>query len=156
MERCTTCAGGGVKYWIRGWPVCECVNRAAFRSVMRRYSELGRVDPWEMSPKRSEFRADVEVIARRSLSIDFHKLFRLYYLGAADWRICTRELGLTKAQVFGRAYLIADKVGAAFRECSPFALFPIDEYFTHQRATCKAIVKFPAPARPVRTMAMAA
>jgi len=47
----------------------------------------------------------------------------------ADWRLCTRRLGMDRGNFFHMVYRIEQKLGRAFRELKPYALYPLDEYF---------------------------
>jgi hypothetical protein len=59
-----------------------------------------------------------------------HRLFRYHFLLGADWKLCTRKLGGDRGNFFHAVYRIEQKLGKAFRELEPYALFPIDEYFS--------------------------
>jgi hypothetical protein len=74
--------------------------------------------------------ADFCLVARRSLTEEEHRLFRFYFLLGADWNLCSRRLGMDRATFFHSVYRIEQKLGRVFRELEPYALFPVDEYFS--------------------------
>jgi hypothetical protein len=58
-----------------------------------------------------------------------HRLFRYHFLLGADWKLCAPKLSVDRGNFFHAVYRIEQKLGRAFRELEPYALFPIDEYF---------------------------
>ncbi|MEQ1949057.1 MAG: hypothetical protein ABL995_17835 [Bryobacteraceae bacterium] len=56
-------------------------------------------------------------------------MFRYHFLLGADWKLCTRRLGMDRGNFFHAVYRIEQKLGRAFRELEPYALFPLDEYY---------------------------
>ncbi len=58
------------------------------------------------------------------------RLFTVHFLLGADWRTSCLHLGLGRGQFFHAVYRVEETLGNAFREVAPFALFPIDEYFS--------------------------
>jgi hypothetical protein len=73
--------------------------------------------------------ADFCLISRRTLDDAEHRLFRYHFLLGADWKLCTRKLGMGRGNFFHAVYRIEQKLGRVFRELEPYALFPLDEYF---------------------------
>jgi hypothetical protein len=53
----------------------------------------------------------------------------MHFLGGADWRACTRALGLDRGNFFHAVYRIEQKLGRVFFEIQPYALYPLREYF---------------------------
>jgi hypothetical protein len=47
----------------------------------------------------------------------------------ADWKLCTRKLGIDRGNFFHAVYRIEQKLGRVFRELEPYCLYPLDEYF---------------------------
>jgi hypothetical protein len=47
----------------------------------------------------------------------------------ADWKLCSRKLGIDRGNFFHAVYRIEQKLGRVFRELEPYPLFPVDEYF---------------------------
>ena len=73
--------------------------------------------------------ADFFLIARRTLDARLFQLFRFHYLLGADWRLCSRRLGMDRGTFFHAVYRIERKLGKAFAETQPYGLYPLDEYF---------------------------
>jgi hypothetical protein len=73
--------------------------------------------------------ADFCLISRRTLDEVEYRLFRYYFLLGADWRLCSRQLKLDRGTLFHSVYRIEKKLGRAFAETEPYALYPLDEYF---------------------------
>lgn len=151
-QHCSLCYGLGMRPG-RGLTEkpCHCVFRAIFRACYARFKQchdhggqicraaslefchsrsgLTRKNIWSM--KSEEFIADFELISRRVLGQDTlaHRLFRYHFLLGADWKLCCRRLNMERGEFFHEVYRIQQRLGRAFRECRPYALFPIDEYF---------------------------
>jgi len=142
---CSYCHGHGmrVQYKTKQSP-CGCVFRSVFRACLRRFRECALSESyastvtWDyyasggrrvMSRKKEEFMADFCLIARRILSEFDHRVFRYYFLLGADWRLCSRQLKTDRGTLFHAVYRIEEKLGRAFAETEPYALFPLDDYF---------------------------
>lgn len=89
----------------------------------------GRIRRNTWGRKDEEFVADFCNVSRRSLTAAEHRIFRFHYLLGADWRLCCRKLGMERGNFFHTIYRIEQKLGRAYRELTPYALFPLDEYF---------------------------
>jgi hypothetical protein len=142
---------------------CGCVFRAVFRACMNRFRECAAADgttgtvTWEFysgpsgcraySRKREEYMADFCLIARRALDEEEHRLFRYYFLLGADWRLCARQLKIDRGVLFHSIYRIQRKLGRAFAETEPYAIFPLDEYFGGVRRDVPIKPIEPAPSR---------
>ena len=79
--------------------------------------------------KDEEFVADFCLVSKRYLDDFEYQIFRFHFLLGADWRLCCRRLKMDKGDFFHAVYRIQQKLGRAFRELEPYALFPLDEYF---------------------------
>jgi hypothetical protein len=79
--------------------------------------------------KDEEYIADFCLVSKRYLDEFEYKLFRFHFLLGADWKLCCRQLNMEKGLFFHSVYRIQQKLGRAFRELQPYALFPLDEYF---------------------------
>src|SRR5580765_180780 len=147
MHNCTQCHGCGLRLRnIGDWMPCNCVLRAMFRICYDRFRRcteqerhVSRVSlepaagarrPTTFGRKDEEYMADCCLVSRRNLSEAEHQLFRYHFLLGADWTLCTRKLGMSRGNFFHAVYRIEQKLGRAFRELEPYALFPIDEYFS--------------------------
>jgi len=63
------------------------------------------------------------------LNEEEYRLFRYHFLLGADWKLCTRKLGVDRGNFFHSVYRIEQKLGRMFRELEPYPLFPLDDYF---------------------------
>ncbi len=164
-ESCTQCQGVGLRERIkRSDAPCSCVLRGIFRACYARFRRCV-VKEKHMSPVRfelvggverrtvwgrkdEEYIADFCLVSRRYLDDFEYKIFRYHFLLGADWRLCCRQLKVEKGILFHTIYRIQQKLGRAFRELSPYPLFPLDEYFgpTVRRAmkTDPAVIQMPA------------
>jgi len=146
MPACVYCRGTGLRIDRRGQnQPCNCVLRAIFRACHARFLQCATEKRFslvrlEYSPranrritwgrKDEEYCADFWLVSRRTLTPEEWKIFSYHYLLGADWRMCSRRLGLDKGNFFHAAYRIEQKLGRVFRELQPFSLFPLDEYFS--------------------------
>jgi hypothetical protein len=80
--------------------------------------------------RNEEFIADFELVCRRSLNELEYRVFKMHFLEGADWRQCTERLSIDKGEFFHEVYKLQEKLGRVFRELRPYALFPLDEYFS--------------------------
>ena len=90
---------------------------------------MGRSRPSTWGRKDEEYIADFTLIARRNLTEEEHRLFRYHFLLGADWKLCSRQLGIDRGNFFHAIYRIEQKLGRVFRELEPYPLFPLDDYF---------------------------
>jgi hypothetical protein len=90
---------------------------------------LGQKRPSSWGRKDEEYIADYCLVARRTLDEFEHDVFRYHFLLGADWKLCTRKLGMDRGNFFHAVYRIEQKLGKTFRELEPYPLFPLDEYF---------------------------
>jgi hypothetical protein len=74
--------------------------------------------------------ADFILVSKRTLDELEYKIFRFHFLLGADWKLCCRRLSVDRGDFFHHVYRIQQKLGRTFRELQPYALFPLDEYFT--------------------------
>ena len=112
---------------------------------------MGRQRPNTWGRKDEEFIADFSLVARRALSEDEYRLFRYHFLLGADWKLCTRKLGMDRGNFFHSVYRIEQKLGRLFRELQPYPLFPLDDYFHGPSRIAPAfspVARRDAPVRP--------
>ena len=165
VSACRVCHGLGLRSGRRGVSSpCNCALRSIFRICFKRWRALvlrekylskcnfvrvagpqgrggwGRVD--------EEYIADFEIIARRTLEPELHKIFRLHFVLGADWRLCSGRLGMDKGLFFHAVYRIEQQLGRAFRDTEPYGLFPLDEYFGGTACTAKVVVMAPREQLP--------
>jgi hypothetical protein len=146
MHNCSQCHGSGLRLIKKGAASpCNCVLRAIFRICWDRFircvtqekhlsrvsvePHAGRSRPSTWGRKDEEYIADFCLVAHRTLDDFENRLFRYHFLLGADWRLCTRRLGMDRGNFFHAVYRIEQKLGRVFRELEPYALFPLDEYF---------------------------
>lgn len=147
--KCASCLGSGVFITAEGTKEpCNCVLRAIFQSCYRRFVECAvkstsdsrlslekgtshtRSGGW--GRKEEEYVADFSLIAKRTLSEFEHKVFRYHFILGADYRLCCRKLQMEKGDFFYLVYKIKSKLGRAFKETQPYALYPVNDYFQGQ------------------------
>ena len=162
---CSYCHGHGmrVQYKVKQSP-CGCVFRSVFRACLRRFRECAisanyaSTVTWDyyaaggrrvMSRKKEEFMADFCLIANRTLNEMENRVLRFYFLLGADWKMCARRLQIDRGNFFHMVYRVEEKLGRAFAETEPYALFPLDDYFGGpiRRGQAKAFISDPVADR---------
>lgn len=144
-QACTRCFGLGVNTNARCKTTqpCECVLRRIFRAC---YGKFRRIQTRQIlaqpraasrfgltwSRPREEFCADFLLIAKRKLTTDEWKIFRLHWLLGGDWRIGRILLHIDRGNFFHAVYRIERKLGRAYAETKPYGIFPIGDYFYTQ------------------------
>ncbi|MCC7176583.1 MAG: hypothetical protein IT159_15425 [Bryobacterales bacterium] len=93
----------------------------------------GREGKMVWGRKDEEYVADFCLVSRRTLDEFEHRIFKYHFLLGADWKLCTRKLGIDRGNFFHAVYRIEQKLGRVFRELEPYGLFPLDEYFRGMR-----------------------
>jgi hypothetical protein len=147
-QNCTQCHGVGLRLGKKtALKPCNCVLRSIFRICFNRFrycaskeKYLSRVsmDFSSRGPegrntwgrKDEEYVADFVLVARRTLSEEEYKIFSFHYLLGADWKLCCRKMKVDRGTFFHAVYRIEQKLGQVFRELQPYALYPVDEYFS--------------------------
>jgi hypothetical protein len=135
--RCELCRGlGQVSLFYSKVRPCRCVYRAIFRAGVNRYlacgmsSRMPRMERGMHYGRRGEeFRADMLLLARRSLREQELWLFEAHYLAGWPWRPCSQALGLSRQAFFREIYILAERMGRLMAELQPYPLWPISEYF---------------------------
>jgi hypothetical protein len=94
---------------------------------------------------REEYCADFMLIARRTLDEWHYRLFELWFLHNADWKVCAKRLNTDRGNLFHAVYRLQQQLGAAFALTAPYGLYPVDEYIQGRSALAVA-----APAEPLR------
>jgi hypothetical protein len=79
--------------------------------------------------KNEEYAADFCLVSKRCLTEYEYRILRYHFLLGADWKLCCLKLKVDRGNFFHSVYRIQQKLGRAFRELQPYALFPVDEYF---------------------------
>lgn len=163
LEDCSECGGIGL-IRLRGGKTdpCKCVLRGIFRQCHRRYVTLSSPDRMGgvsvsrfyshqrstngtssskfavLGRKNEEYLADFEIVARRALGPNEHRLFRACFILGDEWsESIGRQFGLSRGNFFHGRDRIAQKLGRAFREVLPYSLFPLNEYFGSARRAAR-------------------
>jgi hypothetical protein len=105
----------------------------------------GRSGRGSWGRKDEEYIADFELISRRTLDPFHYRIFRWYFLLGADWKLCSRRLGMDRGLLFHAIYRIEEKLGKAFYETEPYALYPPNDYFVARRLDLSELSPPPAP-----------
>jgi hypothetical protein len=168
QQSCSLCYGLGLRPGRGGVDTpCNCVFRAIFRACYSRFRQCvvreatisrvsleanpGRLRKGMYSRKNEEYTADFILVSRRVLGEDSHayRVFKSHFLLGADWKLCCRKLDIDRGEFFHEIYRIQQKLGRAFRELEPHALFPLDEYFGGAMRPVQVIdVLFPVTGAP--------
>jgi len=146
MHNCSQCHGSGLRLGRKGaLAPCNCVLRSIFRICYGRFiscvtqerelsqislePHLGPTRSYTWGRKDEEYIADFCLVSRRTLDGFEHSVFRYRFLLGADWRLCSRKLGMERGTFYHAIYRIEQKLGRTFRELEPYPLFPLDEYY---------------------------
>jgi hypothetical protein len=145
--KCAKCAGTGLTKGVdrEGNEPCGCVLRSVFRSCLKRFHFCADSEPYTskvvLMPCRGadsnhtwtrvseDYMADFYLIAKRTLTLDEFKVFRLHFLFRVGWKLCCQSLGIDRGVFFHAVYRIEHVLGRVYREVRPYSLFPVDEYF---------------------------
>lgn len=143
LATCAHCQGTG----LRPEGTCGCVYRRIFRAVMNKFRDCAQgshlARPFSLlaasgpkgrrvsGRKHEEFSADVYLTAKRTLTDHTEwAVFRFHYLMGADWKLCGHQLGMDKGTFFHAAYRVEQRLGKVWATLKPYALYPLDEYFS--------------------------
>jgi hypothetical protein len=137
-RECRFCSGNGQRMGT----VCACVKRQVFRECLRAYhrassapQQVVRGTTLQVELTGCDYRADFQIIAKHVLSPRDYQLLLMYHLMGMGWRFCAGRLGcVNKFQIFSLIGFLEAKLGAAFAEASPIALYPVTEYFEIERS----------------------
>ena len=156
QRSCTLCGGTGARDLHQTDPTpCGCVYRAAFRACFERFRlciergrrvsrasleqmGCGRSSRVTWSRKDEEFIADFELVSRRYLDPWHYRVFRYFFILGADWKLCSRRLGIDRGNFFHAVYRVEERLGKVFAELEPYALYPPRDYF---------VLRLPGPTR---------
>ena len=132
---CTYCHGLGLRTGRRGHEKpCLCVFRSVFRICFTRFRLCHEREKHKTSVtlegnvwsrKNEEYVVDFLNVTRRSLSEEDWKIFNYHFLLGADWRLCTRKLGIDRGSFFHEVYRITERLGRIYRELQPYPLFSL-------------------------------
>ena len=149
-RKCSHCKGEGIRS-VRGNQKrpCNCVLRGVFRACYARFRSLaakekrmsrvtlqvhwsGRDYRMSYGRKDEEYIADFCLVSRRHLDDFLYKIFKFHFLLGADWKLCCRQMKIDRGTFFHAVYRIEQRLGRVFRELEPYALYPVEEYFSSQ------------------------
>lgn len=151
---------------------CACVLRAIFRACFNRFRSsvmkdkgasavnperigTGKASHIMFGRKTEEYIADFTLACQRTLTESEYRIFRYAYLLGADWKLCHRFLNMPRAHFMVYTSRIEAKLGRAFRECAPYPLFPLDEYFSPSVRGAAVAPCTPPDTRPQRSRLVA-
>ncbi|MGO9262715.1 MAG: hypothetical protein ACLQU1_41525 [Bryobacteraceae bacterium] len=165
---CTHCHGLGLQKHGTYCVPCGCVTRAIFKACFNRFKSCvtkdkgastvklerlgmgtGRSSHMTFGRKTEEYIADFYLICKRTLTEAEWDLFRFHYLLGADWNLLQRHFtSLSREAFVTMTQTMEHKLGRVFRETAPFALYPLDEYFS---ATTRGAAIVPSTPLDTRT-----
>lgn len=96
--------------------------------------------------KAQEYVADFILIAKRVLTGADYQVFKLRHLLGAELKLCASRLRIDPSILPDRLTRIECTLGRAFCETEPFALFPLDEYFSSPETGTRVPVSGPLAA----------
>lgn len=144
--RCGECLGVGLIRTRTGVDPCACVTKAIFRICLARYRECAdrtivqtsraeRVQGRGFGYGRAneEYMADFCLTAKRVLTPELQRVFRMYFIARELSAVCMQKMSLGRMAFYRRAWAVEEKLGRAFRETQPYGLFPLDQYFSAVR-----------------------
>ena len=175
-QKCAHCRGLGLRLLARKdeSTACDCVLRTIFRTCYNRFRHCSTKEKYlskvtleihsgpnrrgTWGRKEEEYMADFLNVTRRSLTDEEYRLFKFRFLLGADWKLASRKLNMDRGTFFHAVYRIQEKLGHAFSELEPYALFPLDEYFhsTYRNETVKALPFQTGQVQPIRPPVRAA
>lgn len=144
---CAHCAGiGMLTVHKTAQKPCQCVFRNIFRTVYKRFKSCaqssgmanaidyercstGKESRRSYGRKTEDFLADFILVTERTLNPVEYKLFRIHFMLGGDWKLCCARLKMERGNFFHAVYRIESKLGRVFAELTPYALYPLDEYF---------------------------
>jgi hypothetical protein len=109
----------------------------------------GRSSHMTFGRKTEEYVADFYLICKRTLTEAEWNVFNLHYLLGADWNLLQRHFTTLSREAFvTMTSNMEDTLGRVFRETAPFALYPLDEYFSSTvRGGSVDATRLPEPVR---------
>ena len=151
-EKCKKCNGTGNKtiYNTRS-VVCGCVYRSCFQKCIARYRNNNRYAEnlcWcslERSTagtllygyKNIEFGADMDLIAKRTLTPMQYFIFTRYHAWGLVWSSVCSAVGMDRGNFFHAVYAIESILGQALMETN---MFPPQKYFSKQYVELAQVV----------------
>jgi hypothetical protein len=142
MQSCVFCHGLGSTG--EEGHTCKCVWRSVFSACLQAFKEADIEERHHVSQfvyesghartrpnyRMYEFAADFLRVSRLALlghDLEW-KVFRLHMLHGVDNKTCCLRLKIDRGTFFHKVFWIQVRLGRAFAELSPYALFPVGEY----------------------------
>jgi hypothetical protein len=168
-HKCVICRGSGLTLGRAGTlKACDCVLREIFKICHNRFrhcvtkekymskvtleihSGPNRRGTWGL--KQEEYVADFLKVTQRTLTPEEYTIFKYRFLLGADWKLCIRRLKMERGPFFHAVYRIQTKLGQVFSELEPYALYPVDEYFStaHRSQSVHALLPRTNKVVPIR------
>ena len=142
--RCRDCDGTGLLPGTE-FALCTCVCRRVFRACYHRFRVCAESDTAARSmvfkemPKgvdrhlvwfrrNEDYCADFQSAARRVLSRDLYRTFRIYYVLGAAIDLVARQFRVSRTEVYRQVTEIEALVGRELALLQPYSLYPPREY----------------------------
>jgi hypothetical protein len=127
----------------------NCASKEKYVSRVSLEANPGRLRRSVWGLKNEEYIADFCLVSRRTLDEQQYRLFKFHFLLGADWNLCCRRLNLDRGEFFHEVYRIQQKLGRAFRELEPYALYPVEDYFSGtSKEKAQPVTPFPVQTDP--------
>jgi hypothetical protein len=152
-EKCNKCQGTGTRLiYGKISVVCDCVYRSCFQECVLRHRDNTRYAEnlcWcslERSTagtllygyKNIEFGADMELIAKRTLTPRQYFIFTRYHIWGLMWSTVCDKVGMTRGNFFRLVYTIESVLGQALMETN---MFPPHKYFSKHQVEVSQVGK---------------
>jgi hypothetical protein len=138
---CRGCGGSG----FAGGELCACVCRRVFQVCYRRFRVCAEADAFArvvtfrenrrgverhlMWIRRNEdYCADFEASARRVLSAQLYRVFRLCHVLGAATDLVARRLSMSRSVLYGMVAEIEERAGRELALMQPYSLYPPQAY----------------------------
>jgi hypothetical protein len=146
-QKCSVCRGSGMTIGRSGsMNACDCVLRGIFKVCYNRFRVCAEKEKYlskvsleiHSGPNRrgtwgrkdEEYVADFINVSRHALDEQEYRIFKFRFLLGADWKLCCRKLGMDRGTFHHMVYNIQEKLGQVFAELQPYALYPVQDYFS--------------------------
>lgn len=126
-QQCGLCFGLGIvqrRASLQDSP-CGCVLREIFRICYEQFQESSRSFG---AHEHQQYALDFQIVARRHLSLEDYNIFREYFVNVLPWQGAALRLRLSRSGYFDRLYRIEERLGRAYADIRPHALYPTAAY----------------------------
>ncbi len=139
--RCMKCRGLGTSH--KPGP-CGCVLRRVFNICYHKYESITSSDRYQSKVTtrgginacrpNEEYVADFVLIGRRVLSTHpklLQQVFELHILRGLESLICVNKIRtVNRGRFFHGVYKVQELLGREFHDLTPYALYPLQSYFS--------------------------